>query len=415
MSVNTPQINSELGRVTAQEALTSGALVGKRTLDTRETRVVSDFIRAHRKTARQAAPGNLTASKTLPPSRALQASAVTQVDAKELAAAVSLRGNTSTEDSSKRKDTSKHRAVYKTFFTNDQRFLNRDIESALEALSTGGKSLCDLSRSLSPQDVALRKYLLLAMIEEGQPLGAIEARNLSRLKESLLQSHGQYIAETMAGFDLTRMALDSGVVNSRIGIREYAKAFQVLGDNQQDLANPHSLLALFRVLKKSASEESLYENINTLRNKLKDTLTRESTQYPSRATAYRQHLISSQLNQLRTLGNLMKLHTAYKKMCVAMKINNLPSTPDLVDLCIRIVSGDVASGVSELVRVMAAVHTRLSTVRNAISATYINAVLKHPVLASLYRNPAQQLQMVDQLNKNLVPGAVLSAKMTYGN
>jgi hypothetical protein len=415
MSVNTPQINSESGRVTAQEALTSGALIGKRALDARETRVVSDFIRAHKKAASQAASGNLVTTKATQPSKALQASAVTQVDAKELAAAVSLRGNTSAGNTPRPKDISKHRAVYKTFFTNDQRFLSRDIESTLESLSTGGKSLCDLSRSLKPQEVALRKFLLLSMIEEGHALGAIEARNLSRLKASLLQSHGKYIAETMAGFDLTRLALDSGVVSSRIGIREYAKAFQVLGDNQQDLANPHSLLALFRALKKSASDEGLYDNINTLRNKLKDTLTRESTQYPSRATAFRQHLISSQLNQLRTLGNLLKLHTAYKNMCVAMKINNLPSTSDLVDLCIRIVSGDVASGVSELVRVMAAVHTRLSTVRNAISSTYINAVLKHPVLASLYRNPAQQLQMVDQLNKNLVPGAVLSAKMNYGN
>lgn len=416
MSTNTPQINSELGRVTAQEALSSGALAGKRALDTRETKLVSDFIRAHRKSSQAASTAKQLAAKSTPQAQKTQASAATQVDARELAAAVALRGNTQAEeDVTRRKNISKHKAVYRTYFSSDERFLARDIESFLQTLSTGGKNLCDLSRSLSVQDVALRKYLLLTMIEEEQPLGVIEARNLSRLKSSLIQSHGKYIAETLASFDLTQLAVNSGVLTNRIGIREYAKAFQVLGDNQPDLANPNSLLALFRVLKKSVDEQGLYKNIKILRAKLKDTLSRESTQYPSRATAYRQHLIVSQLNQLRTLGNLLKLHSAYKKTCTSMKIDNLPPTPDLVDLCIRIVSGDVAAGVSELVRIMAGVHTRLNTVRNAISSSYINAVLKHPVLASLYRNPAQQLQMVDQLNKNLVPGAVLSARMSYGN
>lgn len=407
--------------VNTQELHAAGGVVTVRKLDERQQKKVAEFYSSHlhgRLQSNQAAATSAVKSSSterVAQSNLRQTSAIHQIDAKELADAVALRGGAGAGSDRRAQ---KHRQMYRVLISADERFMARDLESMLHHVKTQSKSLVDLSTSTNLDSKAFRKYLLLSMIEsESERLDAYEKGFLSGQKKKILQFHGDYIAKQVASFEVSKAAVKSGLAVTQISLREYIKAFSLRDRNENEPINPESLLVLYRAISKSSGSKSavskdIFQCIRELASKLVDNLARENTQNPSRASAFRQHIVLSQINQLRTLSKLVALHASYVKACQDLPLKNVPSFTDLTDLTLRIFMGDVAAGVGELVRVLGAVTGDFHAARNAAAVNYINRILKDARLAFLFKNSAQQLQMTDQLMRHLVSGGLLSIRRT---
>lgn len=388
--------------VSVLEALQGGVRSPLR-LDERKKGIAEAFVRAHegQQAAFTAAPSARLAG--VPVGRHVAPPPAVQVDAYEQALAVAARGGI--RDAQKSKDKSPHVALYRARFTPDPNFLRKDLKIFKATLATRAKSLVDLATHLKPEEQALRRYLLLKMLEPDASLTKLERATASKLLNRCMTEHGDYINSAVAAFEV-----GSALKLDRSSLNEYIKAFHLVESKSSELIQPDNMLVLFRHLRRGTTEENLPNSLKSFKNELIDNLSREKTQKPNRASVIRQHLIISQIQQIRVIQKFLIVHQRFVGCCKKLNFDNLPNPLDLMEMGLRaMASGEIIGGISDLVRCASTVTARQRPAKNIFMTNYALGVLKNPEFSQLYRTRAHQLQVAEGIGKQMVAGAVLGA------
>lgn len=409
MSIDNPVIGTQ--QISVAEAVNGGlGSTAPRKLEEEDKKKVERFVSAHTNTS-QAPNGNTTGAGSSAPqpgvATARTASAEPQVSATEQQNAVLESGNHDRSKTQKngRAQLNKLRALYKAIFPASDSFVDKDMLSLLESVRSKSKCLVDLTRNLSEPEKALRKYVLVELLlTKGDTLlTKTDHANLSVLKLKLISAHGEFISSTIAAYEIARAKALSGP-----SLREYIKAYQV-HEIKPESNSAEELSELFQVIKPRLNEKNILEKLDSFREGYVQLLTREKRQDPSRASSPRQHLILSRINQLTTIMRLSVMHNSFLKTCAQAKITGLPTNIALLEQCLYTVASDnVLSGMNGLIALAAGVKSDRAPAKNNFISLYARWVLQHPAVAEMYRNPMHKKLVLDNLEKSVQAGAILS-------
>ena len=392
-----------LGRqeVTVSEALQCG-LVQDKIRDPKVRQRIETFINAHASKQSE----NLTDQ----PPPLFAGLAVTQVSAVELQEAVLLRGI----DSSKKTKvvneagsakSQKYRAMYKVLFPATDSFLEKDLQSMLYSLKNRSKCLVDLASGLAPRQKALRKFLLLEILDEMEDDKAkSELRDeIQDYKNLLLQENKEFICSTISAYEIGRIKAFKGP-----GLKEFIKAYQVI-EIQPDISAAGDLLPLFRLVKRDIDHGVPIKRLVKMQEGFIQVLVREKTQDPNRITTIRQSFILSRIKQYGFLINFYALHERFIQSCKKANVENLPSITALMECCLQAVASDEnLAGINGLIANASGVLSKSRSAKNAFITLYNRWVLQNNLLRDIYKSDGHRKLLSDNIRRNVEAGAVLS-------
>lgn len=377
--------------VTNAEALQSGAgsTTPRKITDAQKSRLIK-FIRAHENTSAQSAANQAATSARAKP----------QVSAEEQAASVALQGGNTNARNKKLK--SKSEKVYSAIFTNEEGFLELDLQDFRDATSQGRKSLTDLTNWSEPQK-ALRKYLLTTILLDDQTTDNAIKPDLQKVQNNLLQNHKEYIEGSISAAEV---GLSKGL--APIKLKDFVRTYQML-DKPQVESKTAELIQLFKTLRKAIeSGRSTIEMVNMCNN-LYAVLNREKSPHPNKALSTRQYLILSKIAQLQTLTITKSRHTDFLDTCKKAKLYALPSLAELMSSCLQItVAGDTIIGVNNLMKLASAIGTQTPGRQDMFIPHYNKFVLQSDQISKLYKSPFHQKQVGDHISKSIRSTAVLN-------
>lgn len=378
--------------VTSTEALQSGlgtSTTPKKITDAQKSRLIK-FIKAHENTNAQ----------TIAQQNANAALAKPQISAEEQSAAIALKGGNTEEYRKKFK--TKTEQVYGAVFTNEEGFLELDLQDFQDSLLNKRKSLVDLTNWSEPQK-ALRKYLLTSILIENKSSDPALLPELQTLQKKVLESHKEYIQGSVSAAEVGML---KGL--SPLKLKDFVRTYQTLEKPQAESKTPE-LIQLFKALRKAIeSGRSTVEMVNMCNN-LYAVLKREKSQYPNKATSTRQYLILSKIAQLQTLTITQSRHSDFLDNCKRAKLYALPSLAELMNTCLQItVGGDTIIGVNNLMKMASAIGTQTPGLQDMFVPHYNRFVLQSEPLAKLYKTNFHQKQVGEHISKSIRSTAVLA-------
>jgi hypothetical protein len=388
--------------VSTAEALQGGLASAQRTLSPKQAERVGKFIAAHVKHDNGvAAQLDKGVSVERP-----QAVAGAQVSAEEQQQAVLARGGQGIfRRSVKTVSQSKYQVLYHTIFTSDEVFFQRDLQAEVSSVRRRSKSLVDIATRLTPQEKALRRYLLLehGLNDPNLGLADTEQADVRVALNKLIASHGEFIAGTIGAYEVGKARKLQGP-----GLREFIRGYQFL-DEQSGMISAVGLHPLYKSIKPILStDQKAIQKLTDMQKGFIEVLVREKTQRPSRATSPRHHLMLTKIKQLGLLIALHQDHASFLSWA-RKSMRNLPDEIELTELSLQLVSTkETLPAVNTLVRFASAVQSDRLPARNAFTANYRRWLLEGKNLQPLYVNPEHQVSVIKQINQNMAAGTILS-------
>lgn len=352
------------------------------------------FVRAHRQNRSQS--GEVAAEVSQQ-----RSTATTQVDAREQAEAVARRGRT--DETEGNPGGLKSRVLYKKLISTDERYLQRDLDSLLNALRSQSKSLVDGANGLTPDQKVIRKYLLceIGLADSGVDLSGRAL--LRQLKSQLLNSNGELIKR---GLMYVNEASELGF--RPVQLRELVKAFRSLEADSEGTFT--SLMELFKMVRGCPDAKTFIAELGRLRATLDVVIDKEKTLGSRSSNNPRISHLETRAHQIGLLIRLRKLHERFLTVCTNAQFTSLPSASDLIMGCLNLVSsGQPMEATNQVVKMAAGVKGAGLHVRNSFITNYGLLVLNHDMVVELFRNGLHKQQVVDVLLRNVRAAGILSA------
>lgn len=388
-----------LSEVNTTEAL-QGGLAARQTqaLSAKQKSRVNEFIKAHAK-------ANEATAATVDQSNLKAAQAQPQVSATEQASAVAARGHGDIQ--AKKSQASRFRTTYKLLYTSDKHFLEKDLQSLIDSLKDGVKSLVDHAQHLNPQEKALRKWILAQIALENQALPESTKTLLHVESKKLLAQHGDYIESAIAFAEAGET-----LKLSKPKLKEFIKAYQLMefeGGSAGQEVNSSELMNIFKSVKPVLERPNYTQELVNMHNGFINVLQREQTQNPAKVTSTRQHMVLSRIKQFGWLIRTMDLHQKFLTACSKAQVHALPKLGDLVEACLQtIIASDMYSGINSIVRMAGAVDAASPSPQNMFITNYNRLVLQSDLLKTMYRGNFHRKQVVDHMEKTVKSAGILA-------
>lgn len=329
--INPPVVPQALTTVDSAEAQRSGALrdLLKKTVNARQNKQV---VKA----------ANTANQGPVPQPNRANASPEGQVSSAELAQSVGLRGR----ELDDKKHSGKFRDLFLALTTGDSKFLELAIHSLLQSLDSGSRSVVDDLNTVSTEEKAAIKLILLQIAildSENYALGAEQKDRLIYMRDQLLAAQNQSLDEFLLSASVGMMAARP----LRIGIRQLTAVNRMLVKGES-LDSVEIYNFLFKLV--ASNSKNLVSKLQVLRDHWLLLSDREKTQYPLELTAHRQHFIQSRINQINSLVSDIGRLEQIAKVCEKAGIEKVPESGRVLLELIGVVASQGVGSVNRLTR-----------------------------------------------------------------
>ena len=228
--------------------------------------------------------------------REKQQTAADQVDASELASAVTLQGGANKRKLESKKDNVRFFKALTKGAPPD--FMEMFVPSVIDSVAdkSATKSLVDsIFEKESPQQRALLKFILLEVAISDPDTYGVSASQLDKLtqaRNALYERHGEFIEQSKLGIDLA----EATAPRMRVGLKHEIKAFQMLATGQQAGTG----MADFMKVVMASSNKDVRQVLTAKLKHWENLAKRDRNQYSADVTKYRQYIMNSVVNQIKS-------------------------------------------------------------------------------------------------------------------